>query len=96
MFHPLMSLFIAVLFFVLTPGIFLSLPANSSFRMKAMFHAVVFALVYHVTHKMVWNAIYGGYSEYFDPDMPKEMPMNMPQMDKKPHRAPSETDDVPY
>jgi len=60
-----MSLFIAVLFFVLTPGIFLSLPANSSFRMKAMFHAVVFALIYHLTHKMVWNALYGGYSEGF-------------------------------
>ena len=60
-----MSLFIAVLFFVLTPGIFLSLPANASFRMRAMFHAVIFALIYHLTHKMVWNTLYGGYSEGF-------------------------------
>ena len=64
MFHPLMSLFIAVLFFVLTPGIFLSLPAGSSFRMKAMFHAVVFALIYHLTHKMVWHSLYGGYEGF--------------------------------
>ena len=59
MFHPMMSLFTAVLFFVLTPGILLSLPPGASFVTKAMFHAVVFALVYHFTHKMVWKTIYG-------------------------------------
>jgi hypothetical protein len=55
-----MSLFIAVLFFVLTPGILISLPPNGSFVHKAMFHAVVFAVVYHFTHKLAWNALYGG------------------------------------
>jgi hypothetical protein len=54
-----MSLFTAVLFFVLTPGILLSLPPNASFVQKAMFHAIVFAVVYHFTHKLAWKAMYG-------------------------------------
>jgi hypothetical protein len=60
MFHPLMSLFIALLFFVLTPGILLSLPSGGSLMQKAAVHAVVFALVYHLTHKSVWKMLYGG------------------------------------
>jgi hypothetical protein len=48
-----------VLFFVLTPGILLSLPPGASFVTKAMFHAVVFALVYHYTHKFVFKSLYG-------------------------------------
>ena len=59
MFHPMMSLFTAVLFFVLTPGILLSLPPGASFVVKAMFHALVFALVYHYSHKFVWRSLYG-------------------------------------
>jgi hypothetical protein len=59
MFHPLMSLFTAVLFFLLVPGVLLSLPPGSSFLVKAAFHSIVFALVYHLTHKMAWKALYG-------------------------------------
>jgi len=59
MFHLYMSLFVALLFFVLTPGILLSLPAGGSKKMVAATHAVVFALVYHLTHKAVWNYFYG-------------------------------------
>jgi hypothetical protein len=59
MFHPMMSLFIAVLFFVLTPGVLLSLPAGGSLLQKAAVHAVVFALVYHFSHKAVYKMIYG-------------------------------------
>lgn len=72
MFQAMMVLFIAVLFYALVPGIFLSLPANSSFKTRAAFHALVFALVYHFSHKMVWSAISGGYSEYFA-DAPKDV-----------------------
>lgn len=61
MFHPLMSLFIALLFFLLTPGILLSLPSGGSLMQKAAVHAVVFALVYHVTHKSVWKMLYGAH-----------------------------------
>ena len=54
-----MSLFVALLFFVLTHGVLLSLPAGGSKKMVAATHAVVFALVYHLTHKAVSNYLYG-------------------------------------
>ena len=50
-----MSVFIALLFYVLTPGILLSLPSRGSLMMKAATHALVFAVVYHFTHKAVWK-----------------------------------------
>jgi hypothetical protein len=54
--NVLMSLFVAVLFFVLTPGVVLRLPPGGSKLVVAATHAVVFALVYHFTHKLVWHA----------------------------------------
>ena len=53
----LLSLYFAVLFFVLSPGILLSLPPGGSKVTVAATHAVVFALVYTLTHKMVWNMV---------------------------------------
>ena len=50
-----MFVYVAVLFFVLTPGVLLSLPPKSSKFVVAATHAVVFAIVYHLTHKMVWK-----------------------------------------
>ena len=55
MFYPLMSLAVAALFFVLTPGVLLSLPPKGSKLMVAATHAVVFALVFHFTHKALMN-----------------------------------------
>jgi len=57
--HILMSAFVAVLFFLLTPGVVLCIPEKSSIYMQAAVHALVFALVYHLTHKMVWKYFYG-------------------------------------
>ena len=48
-----MVLFTAVLFYVLTPGILLRLPQGGSKMAVAATHAVVFALVYHFTNKVV-------------------------------------------
>lgn len=45
-----------LLFFVLTPGILLSLPPKGSKIVVALTHAFVFALVWHFTHKLVWRA----------------------------------------
>ena len=53
----LMALYVAVLFFVLTPGVVLSLPADGSLNVVAATHAVVFAIVYALTARPVWNAI---------------------------------------
>lgn len=46
------TFYIAILFFVLTPGILLSLPPGGSKMTVAAVHAVVFALLFHFTHKM--------------------------------------------
>ena len=48
-----MVLFTAVLFYVLTPGILLRLPQGGSKMAVAATHAVVFALVYHCSSKIV-------------------------------------------
>ena len=53
--HLLMSLFVAVLFFVLTPGVLVSLPSKGSVYTKAAVHALVFAIVFKLTHKFVRN-----------------------------------------
>ena len=50
-----MSFYVALLFVLLTPGVLLSIPAGCSKLTVAVTHGVVFALVYHFTHKMVWR-----------------------------------------
>jgi hypothetical protein len=51
------SLYLALLFFVLTPGILLSIPPGGSKMVVALTHAVVFAIVYHFTNRPVMNAL---------------------------------------
>ena len=53
--YALMFVFTALLFFVLTPGILLSLPPKGSKMMVAGVHAIVFALVLTFTHKLVFD-----------------------------------------
>ena len=50
-------LYLAVLFFVLTPGVLVSLPPGGSKLTVAIVHAVVFALVYHFNHKVVLRLV---------------------------------------
>ena len=49
------TLYVVVLFFVLTPGILLSIPSKASKHVVALTHALVFALVFHFTHKPICN-----------------------------------------
>lgn len=51
-----MILFLAALFFVLSPGVLLRLPARGDVYTVAAVHAAVFALVWHFTHTAVWHA----------------------------------------
>jgi len=57
----MMSLYVALLFVVLTPGLLLRLPPKGSLLMAAIVHGLVFALVYHFTHKMVWRLTMEGF-----------------------------------
>lgn len=52
-----MALFAGLLFFVLTPGVLLSLPAGGSRTTVALTHAVVFAVVWALGHKLVAKAL---------------------------------------
>lgn len=51
--NVVMFVYAFVLFFVLTPGILLSLPPRGSKMVVAATHALVFALVFVFTHKIV-------------------------------------------
>ena len=81
-----MSLFIAALFFVLTPGILLRLPSGGSKVTVAATHALVFAVVYHFTHKMAANFFYGREGFAAHGGSPKSMPQmgGMPPMPPMP------------
>ena len=48
-----MFLYTALLFFLLTPGILLTLPPKGKKITVAVVHALVFGLVFSLTHNMV-------------------------------------------
>jgi hypothetical protein len=52
-----MTLYVTILFFLLSPGVLLRLPAGGSLVAAALVHAVVFGIVYLFTHKLVWNQV---------------------------------------
>jgi len=49
------TLFVVLLFVVLSPGILLSLPSKGSLLTKVLVHAVVFALVFYLTAPTAWQ-----------------------------------------
>ena len=51
----LVTLYVAVLFFLLTPAILVSLPPKGGKFTVAAVHGLVFALIFHFTHKIVWR-----------------------------------------
>ena len=51
----IVTIYIALLFFVLTPGVLVSLPPKKGKFTVAAVHALIFALIWHFTHKFVWN-----------------------------------------
>jgi hypothetical protein len=55
------TLYVAVLFFALTPGVLLRLPPKSGLMTVAAVHALVFAVVWHFTHKIVWSLSLSGF-----------------------------------
>ena len=52
-----MTLFTAVLFVALVPGVLVTLPPGGSKLVVAFTHGVLFALLYHLTHKAVWKLV---------------------------------------
>ena len=54
--HVPMFLFMAILAFLLSPGILVSLPPGASRKVTALTHAVVFSLVWALSHKLVFKS----------------------------------------
>ena len=53
----MMSLFMALLFVLLTPGVLLRLPPSGPLLTVAVVHGLLFALVFHFTHKAVFKML---------------------------------------
>jgi hypothetical protein len=59
MINYLMAIYVALLFVILTPGVLVRLPMRSSLLTSAIVHGIIFAIIYHLTNKYVWNHTYG-------------------------------------
>jgi len=70
------TFYTALLFFILTPAVLVRLPPKGNKYTVAAFHALVFALVFHFTGKMVWRLSEGmeGFHEGLLYDMNKLTP----------------------
>jgi len=53
------TFYAAILFFVLTPAVLVRLPQKGGKYTVAAVHALVFALIFHFTHKFVWQLSMG-------------------------------------
>jgi hypothetical protein len=68
-----LTLYVVILFVALTPGVLLRLPPKGSLLTVAIVHGLVFALVYHFTHKIVYRMSVDGFEDMPTPEM---MPAN--------------------
>ena len=50
-----MLAYVALLFVLLTPGVLLRLPSKGTLLTVAIVHGLVFALVFHFTHRHVYR-----------------------------------------
>jgi hypothetical protein len=55
----IVTIYAALLFFILTPAVLVRLPPKGGKYTVAAFHALVFALIFHFTAKMVWQVSKG-------------------------------------
>lgn len=74
------TLYVALLFMVLTPGVLLTLPKGGSKLVVAAVHGLVFGVVYHFTHKLVWKLSLNldGFQNAPPPNMPPVAAMGSP------------------
>ena len=55
----LMALYFAVLFYLVTPGVLVTLPNGASLETVRMTHAIVFAVAVMLTKSFVWKMVGG-------------------------------------
>jgi hypothetical protein len=57
MYNLTIPIYAAILFFILTPGVLLTLPPNSTKLVVAMVHSLVFFLLFFFTYGLVYQLI---------------------------------------
>lgn len=58
MVYPLMFIYSAFLFFILVPGILIGSAQKGNKYLVAFIHALIFAFLWHLTHKQIWRMTY--------------------------------------
>jgi ferredoxin len=58
----LMTLYAALLFLVLVPGLFITIPRKGNKKVQVLVHALIFAVVYYLTENMVSKFLYEGFA----------------------------------
>jgi hypothetical protein len=54
-----MFIFSALLYYVLTPGIFITIPSKSSKKIVALVHGLVYSIFWYFTYNIVFNVTVG-------------------------------------
>ena len=49
------TFYVTILFFVLSPGVLVTLPPKSKKTIVVGTHAILFAIIFYFTHIFVWN-----------------------------------------
>jgi len=75
----LMTLYIAALFVLLTPGVLVKLPPKGSLLTVAIVHGLIFALIYHLSHRTVYRLVIDGFE---DSPMNEDMPVEEEKKEK--------------
>lgn len=81
-----MSLYTTILFVLLVPGVIFTIPIKGSKLATALLHGVVFAVLFHFTHKAVWNTFYG--TRHMEHFATKQAPAPAPKLAQKPPQKP--------
>ena len=70
----LVALYLALLFFLLSPNILVRLPPNENKMTVALTHALIFGVIVYLTTKMVWklSMSMGIYEGMTNPNPPKK------------------------
>jgi len=58
-----MTLYLVALFVALTPGVLLTLPKGGNKMTVAVVHGLVFAVVWHFTHRMAFRYSMSGFQD---------------------------------
>jgi len=83
---PVLVIIMAILFFVLTPGVLVSLPPGCDAYTTAAFHAILFSILWMAIKMPVYNLVYKGASLFDNKMQMDRRRMTTGRSDKKKKR----------